>query len=253
MQANCKCIVPLLSVIIPAFNEEGRLSDTLRKIAAFTETQSYCMEVIVVDNASTDSTSIIISHFVSAYPFIRSLYEPRHGKGAAIRKGILAAEGKYVLIYDADMAVPLEEVDSMLLPQINNYDIIIGSREAAGAKRHGEPLYRHIMGRIFNIVVQYMILPGVRDTQCGFKSFRRDVARDLFSASKLNGWGFDAEILYIAILRGYRIVEIPVSWHYGKNSKINLFRDSWNMFREVVEIHRNGRKGVYNNKRAHQT
>jgi dolichyl-phosphate beta-glucosyltransferase len=246
MQSNIGSVL-LLSVIIPAFNEEHRLSNTLKKMAAFTEAQSYSSEIIVVNNASTDCTASIISSFVSTYPFIRSLYEPCRGKGAAIRKGILAARGEYLLTYDADMAVPIEEVNK-ILPQINNSDIVIGSREIPGSMRYGEPVYRHFMGRIFNIIVQCLILPGIHDTQCGFKSFRRDVAFDLFSASKLNGWGFDAEILYIALLRGYRVAEIPVSWHYGKNSKINPIRDSWNMLRDVVKIRRNGQMEVYKKK-----
>src|SRR4030042_6206600 len=205
---------PFLSIIIPAFNEEQRLSTTPKRIATFVEGQIYSVEVIVVDNASTDHTGNIISDFVSRYLFINNLYEAKHGKGAAIRKGILSAQGEYILICDADMAVPIEEVNKFLPSQINNYDVAIGSREAPGAKRYGEPFYRHLMGRVFNIIVQCLVLPGIHDTQCGFKSFRHAVAYDLFNTGKLNGWGFDAEILYIAKLRGYRIVEVPIRWYY---------------------------------------
>jgi len=237
---------PFLSIIIPAFNEEERLPDTLHRIITFVKSQHYTVEVLIVDNASTDMTGTVISNSVPSYPFFKSLYEHRRGKGAAVRKGILSARGEYILICDADMAVPIEEVEKFLPPRINDYDIAIGSREAPGAQRYGEPLYRHLMGRVFNVIVQCCALPGIHDSQCGFKSFRRAAAHDLFSVSKLDGWSFDVEILYIALLRGYRISEVPVNWYYGKNSKINPIYDSWQMFKEVIKVRWNGLRGLYN-------
>jgi dolichyl-phosphate beta-glucosyltransferase len=146
---------------------------------------------------------------------------------------------------DADLAVPIAEVGKFLPPQCDMCDVAIGSREIAGARRYNEPFYRHIMGRIFNIVVQLLLLPGIRDTQCGFKCFRRDPGHDLFSSSRIMGWGFDAEILYIASLREYRILEIPVTWYYGAQSKVSPIRDSWRMFKELLIIRQNGKRGVY--------
>ncbi|MCL5024211.1 MAG: glycosyltransferase family 2 protein [Nitrospirae bacterium] len=236
---------PFLSIVVPAFNEEQRLPDTLVRAAAFVEGQVYAAELIVVDNASTDRSEAIVKEFASRYPFIRYLYEPKKGKGAAVRTGMLAARGEYQLISDADMSVPLEEVRNFLPPRLEGYDIAIASREADGAKRYGEPFHRHAMGRVFNLLVQLLLLPGIRDTQCGFKCFSRDCALDLFTAGKVSGWSFDAEVLYIARLRGYKIVEVPVNWYFGESSKVNPLRDIPRMIREIAEIRRNGDKGLY--------
>jgi dolichyl-phosphate beta-glucosyltransferase len=236
---------PLLSIVIPAFNEEDRLPATLSRVAEFAAGQRYDVEIIVVDNASTDGTGQIVEDFASRYPFVRLLQEKRRGKGIAVRKGMLAAAGEYLLICDADLAVPIEEANNLLTFLMDGYDISIGSREVKGAKRCNEPLYRHLMGRIFNLVVQILLLPGVKDSQCGFKCFRRQTAVDLFTVGTVDGWGFDAEILYIARLRGYRAVEVPVIWHYGEKSKVNPFFDPWHMLKEVLRVRGNGRKGVY--------
>jgi glycosyltransferase involved in cell wall biosynthesis len=236
---------PFLSIVIPAFNEERRLPETLSQVLTFVQSQTFTVEVIVVDNASTDTTKEIIMDFDSRHPCIRYLYEAKRGKGAAVRTGILAGRGDYLLICDADLAVPIAEVEKFLPPQCSMYDVAIGSREIAGAWRYNEPFYRHIMGRVFNFVVQLLLLPGIRDTQCGFKCFRRDVGHDLFRSSTIRGWGFDVEVLYIATLRGYRVLEIPVSWYYGAQSKVSPIRDSWRMFKELLIIRKNGRRGVY--------
>ncbi len=153
-----------------------------------------------------------------------------------MRTGIMAGRGEYMLICDADLAVPIEEVGKFLPPQLQDYDIAIGSREAEGAKRYGEPFYRHLMGRVFNFIVRALLLPGILDTQCGFKCFRRDIAQTLFSANRINGWSFDVEVLYMARLKGYRIVEVPVNWHYGEKSKVSPVRDTVGMLKEVLAI-----------------
>jgi dolichyl-phosphate beta-glucosyltransferase len=237
----------LLSIIVPAYNEEERLHDTLNKIAFFIECQEYATEVVIVNNASTDRTSSIIDDFTTQHPSFRQIYEPRRGKGAAVRTGILAGQGDYLLICDADLAVPLEEINKFLPleQQLIDYDIAIGSREVPGSVRYGEPLFRHLMGKVFNLVVRWLVLPGFHDTQCGFKCFRRNIAHALFSISTIDGWGFDVEILYIALRRGYRIVEIPVQWHYRKKSKINPLIDPWCMLRDILKVRRNCSKGIY--------
>jgi len=235
---------PFLSIIIPAFNEERRLPVTLREIVTLIQAQSFKTEIIVVDNASTDLTKKIVLDFASKYSFIRYVYEASRGKGAAVRTGVLSGQGDYLLISDADLAVPIEEVNKFLPPNCNNYDVAIGSREVEGAKRFGEPLYRHLIGRVFNIIVRLLILPGLRDTQCGFKCFKHTVVQDLFASNRITGWSFDVEILSIARLRGYRIIEVPVNWYYNEMSKISLLRDSLQMFREIIEIWKNKNKGL---------
>lgn len=227
---------PFLSIIIPAFNEAERLPLTLKQIVAFIEARDLAAEVIVIDNASSDSTKDVVMGFVSGYPFVKYIYEVNRGKGAAVRMGMLAGQGDYLLVCDADLAVPIDDVIKFLPPQLQDYHIAIGSREAGGARRYGEPFHRHIMGRIFNLIVRVLLLPGLYDTQCGFKCFRRDIARELFSEGRINGWSFDVEILYLARLKGYRVIEVPVNWYYGEKSKVSPVRDTWSMLKEVLAI-----------------
>ena len=234
---SCDTGQPLLSIIIPAFNEAERLPSTLQRIMDFVTAQDASIEVVVVDNASDDGTSDIVSSFASRFPVVRYIYEGVRGKGAAVRTGMMEGRGTYLLICDADLAVPIEEMDKFLV-QLRESDIVIGSREAQGAKRHGEPFHRHLMGRVFNFIVRALLLPGFHDTQCGFKCFRRDVARDLFSRNSIDGWSFDAEILYMARQKNYRIAELPVTWYYGERSKINPKRDTVIMLKEVIAIRR---------------
>ncbi|HID89599.1 MAG TPA: glycosyltransferase family 2 protein [Anaerolineae bacterium] len=232
-------------MVIPAYNEEQRLPVTLPQVLIFAEAQPYPIEVLVVDNASTDRTAQIVREMTTDHPNLFLLHQPIRGKGAAVRKGMMEARGEYLFICDADLAMPIEEVAKFLPPALSGYDIAIASREAPGAVRYNEPWYRHVMGRVFNLIVRWLAVPGIQDTQCGFKCFRRDVARDLFSVQRIDGWAFDVEVLYIALRRGYRIVEVPINWYYGEGSRVHPVRDSINMLREVFRIRRNGRLGVY--------
>jgi len=237
---------PFLSIVVPAYNEEARLPASLQAIAEFVEQQPYHVEVIVVDNNSTDSTQAIAQELASEQPYIRVLFEKTQGKGAAVRTGMLAARGQYRFICDADLSMPIEEVQKFLPPQLSGYDIAIASREAPGAVRYNEPWYRHLMGRVFNTIVRLFAVPGFQDTQCGFKMFRDDVAESVFPLQTMNGWSFDVEVLYAAQRRGYRIVEVPINWYYKDNTRIHPIRDSINMFAEVFKIRRNGLRGMYN-------
>jgi len=236
---------PFLSIVVPAYNEEARLPASLQAIAAFVEQQSYAVEVVIVDNNSTDSTHTIAQEFASEQPYMRVLFEKTQGKGAAVRTGMLAARGQYRFICDADLSMPIEEVQKFLPPQLSGYDIAIASREAPGAVRYNEPWYRHLMGRVFNTIVRLFAVPGFQDTQCGFKMFRDAVAEDVFPLQTMNGWSFDVEVLYAAQRRGYKIVEVPINWYYKDNTRIHPIHDSIDMFVEVFKIRRNGLRGMY--------
>ncbi len=237
--------VPLLTLIVPAYNEEHRLPDSLAKIAQFVAAQSYAIELIVVDNNSRDRTPDIVREFAVTHPFTRLIQEKRQGKGAAVRAGIMAGRGEYLFICDADLAMPIQEVNKFLPPACEAYDVAIASREGPGARRYGEPHYRHLMGRVFNFVVQILALPGINDSQCGFKCFRREVGRDIFAWQTMNGFGFDVEILFIARRRGYRIVEVPINWYYGPGGTVDLLRDPFRMVAEVLRVRLNGWRGKY--------
>ena len=231
--------------MVPAYNEEARLPDSLQAIVDFVAQKTYGVEVLVVDNNSRDRTGQIIEEYAGKFSFVRGMVEPTQGKGAAVRSGMLAAHGEYRFICDADLSMPIEEVDKFLPPHLVGYDIAIASREAPGAVRYAEPWYRHLMGRVFNTIVRLFAVPGLQDTQCGFKMFRADVAESLFPLQTMNGWSFDVEILYAARRWGYTIVEVPINWYYKDNTRIHPIRDSLDMFAEVFKIRRNGQRGLY--------
>ena len=180
----------------------------------FLEKQSYETEILVVDNGSEDRTAEIVKDFANDHPNLYLFQEDRSGKGLAVRRGMLEAHGDFRFICDADLSMPIEEVNKFFPPALLDFDIAIASREVPGAKRYDEPILRHWIGRIFNFLVQISAVPGFRDTQCGFKCFRSKVTEDLFSVQKLDGWTFDVEVLFIALQRGYRIVEVPINWYY---------------------------------------
>lgn len=235
---------PVLSIIIPARNEERRLPQTLEQVAQFVQTRVIAAEIIVVVNASTDRSLEVASTFAARHPNVRVLSEDLPGKGRAVRKGMLAADGAYRFFADADLSMPIEEVLRFIPPAVD-VPIAIASREAPGAVRYDEPAYRHLTGRVFNALIRALVLPALNDTQCGFKMFRADVAEDLFRRQTLMGWSFDVELLYIASRRGIPILEIPIPWYFNPDSKVSVVRDSWRMFIDLLRIRRNGRKGVY--------
>jgi dolichyl-phosphate beta-glucosyltransferase len=236
---------PFLSLIIPAYNEETRLPETLRRVFDFTTSQAYATEVLVVENGSNDKTFQIAQGFSERYPQMRLLQNAQKGKGRAVRQGMLAAQGEYRFMCDVDFSMPVSEVASFLPPTCQEYDVAIASREAPGAQRIGEPYYRHFVGRIYNGLIRFLALPGLQDTQCGFKCFRGGVAEDLFKRQTLTGWSFDVEILFIARLLGYNIVEIAIPWYYDPHTRISVVRDSFKMGLDLLTIRLNGLRGVY--------
>lgn len=236
---------PLLTIIIPAYDEERRLPRSLEQVAAFVLAQPEPMEVLIVENGSRDRTTEIAEGYAARHAFIKVMHSEK-GKGAAVRAGMMAGRGRYLFICDSDLSMPIAEVRKFLPPMRADYDVAIASREGPGAHRYGEPAYRHLMGRVFNLIVRVLAIPGFQDTQCGFKSFRREVAREVFAALTMTGWAFDVEALFVALRLGYRVVAVPIDWYFDADSRVDPLRDTWRMLRDVFRIRLNGWRGVYN-------
>ncbi|HJO32563.1 MAG TPA: dolichyl-phosphate beta-glucosyltransferase [Anaerolineales bacterium] len=234
-----------LSIIIPAHNEEQRLPETLREIDAFVNTQPYAIEVLVVENGSVDNTAQAVRAYGAEREHVRLLQEPGRGKGLAVRRGMLAAQGEFRFMCDADLSMPIEQVARFLPPQLTNFDVAIGSREVDGAVRFHEPAFTHVRGRVFSNLVKLFVLSDFEDTQCGFKCFRAQAALDLFSTQRLDGMSFDVEVLYIARKRGYRIAEVPVDWYFHRETRVRMLRDSFGMLADILAVRRNWRDGKY--------
>ena len=205
---------PFLSIVIPAYNEEGRILPTLQKLVDFTHRQNIQAEVIVVDDGSTDRTAEVVREFSAQNRQVSLVDNPHRGKGSAVKTGMLAAKGRYVLFTDADLATPIMESGKLLAALESGYDLAIGCRVQPTGQdmRASQPLYRRLLGRLYHLLAQNLAVRGIADTQCGFKCFSRDAAQRLFSRQKLVGIVFDTEILYLAQRDHLRIAQIPVSW-----------------------------------------
>lgn len=227
-----------LSVIIPAYNEERRLPATLESVYAYLSEAGRDFEIVVVDDGSLDDTQGVVESFARHKAGVRLIsYSPNQGKGHAVRVGMLRADGDILLIDDADGSSPIAEVERLEAAIAGGADLAIGSRAKPDASRTVTALtYRKYIGNTFNLIVQSLLLPGIMDTQCGFKAFRRACARDIFSVAKLDGYGFDVEVLYIARLRGYKVAEVPINWSNVAGSKVNVLFDSPRMLLEVLAI-----------------
>lgn len=236
---------PLLSIIIPAHNEESRLPPSIEQIAQFLSIQTYSAEVIIVENGSVDRTVEVAQSFTQKYPYVRVIEAAVRGKGLAVKVGMLAARGEYRFICDADLSMPIEEIVNFLPPQIDGHDVIIATREGKDARRIGEPLYRHLIGRINNLIIKLTAVRGFEDTQCGFKMFNRRAAEDLFGVQQMVGIGFDIELLFLAKKRGYKIKQVPITWYFNADSRMRLIGDSAHLLVEIWQIRRNWYRGVY--------
>lgn len=236
---------PFLSIILPVHNEENRLPKTLEQVDRFITSRSFKSEVIIVENGSNDRSLEIAREYSRSHPTFQVYHEDARGKGLAVRSGMLKASGHYRIFCDVDFSMPVDEIMRFLPPQVTNVDVVIGSREAKGAVRYNEPAYRHLIGRIFNSMVRFMVLPGLQDSQCGFKLFSAACAEDVFQKQTMSGMSFDVEVLYIARRAGYSIIEIPIPWYFNADSRVKLVEDSLRMAVDLYQIRRNGRNGLY--------
>jgi len=237
---------PELSIVIPAYNEERRLPDTLRRIRAYVEAKRVEAEVIVVDDGSTDRTAAIVMEARMSWPALRLVRnDSNRGKGYSVRHGVLEARGRIVLFTDADLSAPIEEADK-LLAVLGPYEMAIGSRavDRSLIEVH-QSRVRELAGIIFNKIVRAVTGVAFEDTQCGFKAFLRAPTRIVFEQQRTSWFGFDPEILFLAKRHGLRVAEIPVRWAHNPDSKVRMFSDSLRMFTEVLKIRWNWVLGRY--------
>lgn len=234
-----------LAIVIPAFNEARRLPDTLRAVTRHLASSTLHWEVRVVDDGSHDDT-VAVAQLVAKHDHrVIVQCEPHRGKGGAVRAGMLASTARLRFLCDADLSMPIAELDKFLQVVPRDADIGVGSREGVGANRVGEPARRHTMGRIFNGLVRSLLLPSVQDTQCGFKLFSGEAASAIFTRVTTDGWAFDVEALFIASRLGYRLQEIPITWNYADDSRVSPVRDALRMARDVAKIRWKAWRGHY--------
>jgi dolichyl-phosphate beta-glucosyltransferase len=240
---------PELSIVIPVYNEESRLPKTFRESLDYLKKSKIRYEILIVDDGSRDGTLKEVELFrrkvgKGACKLLRQ--EQNQGKGAAVKRGALEAQGEIVLFMDADNATPLNQFDRLRPLFAKGFDVVVGSRavDRSMVKVH-QPLYREAMGRFFNILVQLAATPGIQDTQCGFKAFRRKAAQAVFPLQTIDRFGFDVEILFIARKQGWSMVEAPVEWFDAPGSKVHVIRDSLTMFLDLALIRFNEIKGLY--------
>ncbi len=236
-----------LSIIIPAYNEETRIARSLEKIYLYLERQSYPHELIVVDDGSTDFTLQVVKDILKRIEYGTLLENGvNRGKGYSVRQGVLHSRGEYLLFSDADFSTPIEEVEKLLPHSEQNYDIVIGSRglNESDIQIH-QPWYREHMGKLFNRIIRMLMLTEFSDTQCGFKLFRGEVARELFAQQKIDHFSFDVEVLFLATRHGYKVKEVPIQWFNEPNSRVSAIYDSSKMFKDVLKIRYNAWMGKY--------
>ena len=246
-----------VSIVIPTYNEELRVEKSLLSLNDFMKSQNYDYEVIISDDGSTDKTIEIVEEYMKEWKSLKLIKNKHRGKAPAIISGIYVTNSEFILFTDIDFSVPITELPKLLnWADEKDFDIAIASREEIGSKRLNEPYMRHLMGRVFNLLVQILILPGINDTQCGFKLFKSEVIKNIFDRTVLYGRNdeeikgakvsaFDVELLYVGKILEYKIKEVPVSWTYFDKSKVHNLKDSYYNAKDVVRVRLNSLKGLY--------
>ena len=236
--------IPFLSIVIPAYNEETRITNTLGAVIDYLYSQNYSWEIVVIDDGSTDATSAFVNAVASLDHRVRLERVPHRGKGWAVRHGMLTAKGELRFMCDADLAMPIAQLGHFIDRMAEGYDMVIGSRESEGAKRYDESVSRHLRGRVFTLVVRLLAVGRFQDTQCGFKCFRSAAAEQLFSSQRTVGFGFDVELLYLSAKKSLRVLEMPIEWHHQNMSTVR-FIDAFLMFRDVFMVRIRDLRGDY--------
>ena len=229
---------PRYSIVIPAYNETARIERALSSVSGCVRERGWDAEVLVVDDGSTDDTAALVEKWARQHPEVRLIRNERNrGKGYSVRNGMLRAAGEIVMFTDADLSSPIEEAERLFAAIGEGADIAIGSRWLIGRRIvHKQPLYRRVFGRCFNALTRTIMRLPFADTQCGFKAFRREAAHLVFGLQRIERWGFDPEILFLASKFGLRVEEVPVQWAHRAGTRINPLRDGARMFAEMVKI-----------------
>jgi len=244
------------SIVVPAYNEADKISSTIVQILGFMRGMSESFELIISDDGSSDNTVSIVEGLIDENPELKILKNPHKGKGPTVWSGFMFAKGDYIYMADADLSAPITEIKKLIVwAKEQEYDIVIASREGVGAERVSEPFHRHLMGRVFNTLVRFVALPGIQDTQCGFKLFKKECVQDIFP--RLHGLkdakvlkkpytgAWDVEVLLLAKKLGYRIKSVPVTWVYVKTTRVSPLTDSIKMALEVLQIRFRFLRGKY--------
>jgi len=244
---------PSFSIVIPAFNESVRIPATLKQVVDCVRKRGWAAEVIVVNDGSTDGTADVVRAFARDAPEVRLIENPgNRGKGYSVRAGLLQALGDVVMFTDADLSSPIEEAERLLDAIAQGADIAIGSRWLGASRQtHRQPLYRQFFGRCFNAVTRAVMGLPFADTQCGFKAFTRHAAQTVFQLQTIERWGFDPEILFIALKRGFHVVEVPVSWGHDERTRMSYLKDGAKMLEDVATIRWNALRGRYGKQVEH--
>lgn len=226
------------SIVIPAYNEQARIGATLDRVMACVEAHRWAAEVLVVNDGSHDRTSSIVFEYTRRYPNLRLIENTENrGKGYSVRNGILQSRGAIVMFTDADLSAPMEEAERLFHAIANGADIAIGSRWLDRSRQTlRQPIYRRFFGRCFNWLTRLVMNLPLADTQCGFKAFRREVARTIFLRQRIERWGFDPEILYIALRLGYKVREVPVTWGHDERSRLSYLKDGLKMLQDLLLV-----------------
>src|SRR5262245_1038852 len=225
-----------ISIVVPAYSEAARIGATLETLCGHLQQRPWDWELRVVDDGSTDQTASIAQRFAADEPRLVVQREPHRGKGGAVKAGLRASNCWYRFMCDADLSMPISELKHFLPPLLDDFDVAIGTREGGTARRVGEPRSRHLVGRLFNLFVQRLVLPGIEDSQCGFKMFTAKAVQTILPHAHVDGWAFDVEMLAIARANGLRLVEVPIEWHYRNESRLSVGRDGFGMLREILAI-----------------